>query len=1157
MAWDSTQTASMISGYQGMYSQQMGYAQQLSGFGYNPYAGNSGVMANNMTLGAMRGVGTAANFGMTALGVGAGMGVMAAGGGMLAATGVGLPIAAAGAAMGYAGHHMYEGASQQAALNQTLRGSFGFRNSQGGHGFNTADMAGIGGALRDMSHQFGSGGEITSFRELSSLAGKMGQMGFAQGVRDVQTFTKKFKEMTDALKTMAKDLGTTLEGAMEFAQQAKQSGVFGMGKTAAFTSMARQTAVSGGLAMSEVTAMAGIGSQISRSIGGLGSQGAIGGMRTIGQIGTATQMGVLSEEDIYNATGLTGAEGRQAFAAGNMSRTANFLKSGRGRRMISSMADRDGNLDQNALDQFMSGGMGVEETMGSWSGRKDKIGRANFIRNEGRLRGQVLEKIGGFGDAMQMMQWARSKGVDINNMDDRSMLFAQRQLGMGRDEADAAIKMAQNMPSILAQQNADASNDKLFQRLAQNRKTQGIEGIKNRFAQAQETVNGALEKAGQQIFNDTSSKIEGFLNKLAGVYVESSVQDIDRITRDIRGGGMKGAEARRQFLGQGRGAVNLKGVGMPDIGGGGGSLEESLRRGSDGDFASSLKADLKSSIGFYNGQTAKFLFQGQSGMSRAKASGYDLSGMGDSALSRKFSEIEAAKTAASKFDPTLDITEQSRKAISSAYAMGALDKTSGDVRMKKFEEAVLPNLSESEKARYKQAKTSVEKAQIIGNWEARSGISGPHSLANNIGLSSDITDRVARGFRSDQERQEFLGGLVGGGKQEMTMGEKVKAGVLTGLVNTATFGLGGFFLDKRIKNHVTGGRTDKTEEMGRIAESSQYISATAGLFSSDKTIREKGRAGLEGRLNSEKMSEVERGMYQDLMKFGSYDQLSGEARAAEAKKMGMSVEDADKRVLGIKQNYAFHQKKAQEEFTKREKQFHQDTFDRLQSKGVVGADGKLRKLSDKETASLGPGGAAFLEKVIAAEKRGGETGEFDYDQFDGDLEKMTVAQRRAVASKLGGTLTGAKASTMNVVASRMQKGKRLGEGGGLAYALGMDARSAKGLGSINFDNVDDLKRLAGEVGLDASKVTKDSDLAKLLRSAGKGSVGATADLKQQVDSAKAEEEKKKKQQSAEDDPNYQLMKKVEKHLEGMAKDTKSLPTISEGIWKQVQTEVNK
>ena len=553
-------------------SQRMTYGAQISqgdvyGGGYSSNgARGDALMASGLNrAGAIGAPIASAAFGMmggspamagiagagSALWGGAGLGG-AAMAGSVAALGA-LPMMAAGTMAGYAGSQMMAGAGQQSDLNNTLRSSYNFRNSQGGSGFNRGEMSSIGSMIRDMSGSFGPGGEVTGFHELTQLAGRMNSMGLAQGVKDVKDFSAKFKEMVTSLKHMATDLGTTLEGAMEFAAAAKQSGVFGMKGATAFAANARQAAVSGGLAVSEVTAAAYTGSQISRSIGGLGKQGMNAGMNTIARIGAELKMGVLTEEDIYNVTGLTGAEGQQAYATSQMSKTASFLQSGKGRRMIASMAGKDGTLDENAVQEFLAGGMDIPETRRLDNKMKSQVGKANFIRNEGRLRGAVMERFGGNPQTLQMIQWAQGKGININDDSDRAMLFAQRQLGLGRDDADNMVKEARALPQVMEYQRQSAIKDNEQKQFAMLAKGKGIEGVKQRFDQAKEEINNKLQSVGQNVFNAGSEYVESFLNKLVDHYVETQSANIDDAFHAMMGGGRSGRLAMQHTFGLGEG----------------------------------------------------------------------------------------------------------------------------------------------------------------------------------------------------------------------------------------------------------------------------------------------------------------------------------------------------------------------------------------------------------------------------------------------------------------------------------------------------------------------------------------------------------------------------------------------------------------------------
>ena len=512
-----------------MRSNSYNQADQLSSRALNYGMGIGAPIASGAAsvLGAtpssiLLGAGASAGYGAFTAGAGMGGIGTAAMGGMAAAMPMAGVVAGGAMAAMYVGNRMMEGAGQQQALNATLANSFQFQNPYGRKGFTHGDTRLIGSAMREMVSTSGPSGEMSSMSELTELSGKMGQMGMMRQVRDAQQFNEKFKELVKTVKTVATDLNTTLTQALDFMKSSEHSGIFGAVKQAQFARGAQGIASSSNLAMSEVTAMGNIGSQISRSYGGLGSQGAIGGMRAIGQIGAAVHAGVLSEEQIYNTTGQTGAEGRQALAASMMSQTGAFLKSGKGRWFMASMAGENGTIDEGAALRYMNGGLGVGDTRSMAGKHLSEVGRASFIRNEGRLRGAVMQRFGANAPAMALMGWASGHGIDINDMNDRSMLFAQRQLGMGRDELDTAVQMAQNMPKVLQEQQLEGSAAEVGKERSLARKRQGIEGFKHRYAAAKEKLNSSIEKVGSDIYSYMSNWAERKLMQ----YTNDAVSDL-------------------------------------------------------------------------------------------------------------------------------------------------------------------------------------------------------------------------------------------------------------------------------------------------------------------------------------------------------------------------------------------------------------------------------------------------------------------------------------------------------------------------------------------------------------------------------------------------------------------------------------------------------
>lgn len=564
MPFSSAEISASIGAFQGQAMNNMAYSQMI---GMGPF--NQGAISDRLAGGSMsRAAGIGGPLAMgglglmgldpMSLGLRAGMSAWGGGAGLMGAgvAGFGAMGMAAGGlgAVGFVGNQMLTGAQQQAHLNNNLRSNFNFINSAGTQGFGRTDMAQIGGMLRSSTHQVGPEGQIAGFGELTNLVQNMGKMGMTTAVRDVQEFGRKFREMLQATKTIARELGTSLEEAQQFMAAQRNSGIFKAADQAKFATQARGTSFAGGLALSEVTGMANVGAQISRSVGGLGRAGAFGGMRAIGQVGSALQTGAISEEDIYNSTGLTGADGRQALASNMMASGANFLRSGRGRWFLASMAGRNGQLDEESVSNWMSGGMDVGETKGQAYKNLGRVGRANFIRNEGRLRGSVLERFGAMAPTMAYQQWLSSRGYDPNNMDDKSMLAFQRFSGMGRDEADTAVSMVQKLPELMKQQRVSAADDTYASQLSSKRQTSGIEGMKRRFEQIREGIQGKMQQAGADVFTSASDMIEQWWNRVTGIYERRVTEGIDDLMESAKMGG-RGSADFSLALGGGRGMV--------------------------------------------------------------------------------------------------------------------------------------------------------------------------------------------------------------------------------------------------------------------------------------------------------------------------------------------------------------------------------------------------------------------------------------------------------------------------------------------------------------------------------------------------------------------------------------------------------------------------
>lgn len=670
--------------------------------------------------------------------------------GMAAAAGMGaFGLANAGMAAGsWAVGQMWQGAQQQQQFNGQMRSSFNFMTPTG-QGFNNSQLGQIGQQVRSLSQQIGPSGEMASFGELSSMAANMGRMGMGGGMRDVQEFGRKLREMVDTAKKMATELGTTLEGAQQQMSQMRNSGVFKTSDQVRMSSEMRAYSLAGNVAISELSSMAGIGSQVSRAVGGRGRAGAFAGMRTLGQIGLAQEAGVLSDEDIYNATGQHGAEGRQALAASQLQNSASWLRGGKGRRFLASISGANGQLDAGSVDAWMSGDMSTGSTMGNAYKNLNKVGRADFIRNEGRLRGSALEQFGGNIPAMALMQWAGSRGIDVNTMNDREMLFAQRHTGLGMEELESSVKMLRNMPQLQGQAKRTQMTDSYRQEMTALRKNSGVEGVKRQMEHMREGVTSKMQAIGSQMYTDLTGQVEDWLNKHGNTIVQEVSRDIDKNYESA----MKGNAAAARTFGVGRttsaaakalGAATKAGGGL-----GGGSMS-------------------------YDTFTKKLGFAGigigQSVEDRIKASGFGgmFEGVKDDAgVAKGMSDLMAAQRGMNNFgnDRASELGASLGDSLRSHYASGAVNLKGGE-RMSSVQSHLLKQAAAGDA----QAKELLKMMQTGNQEQAYAALAGAEkgfgldskTMIGAVSAAPAGLGALSTATMSDRERKAAYGKMASG-----------------------------------------------------------------------------------------------------------------------------------------------------------------------------------------------------------------------------------------------------------------------------------------------------------------------------------------------------------------------------------------------------------
>lgn len=1172
MPLSSAQIAQLNGSFTQQHMMQMQFAGMIAphGYnigGYNTGAQNEGMAARAMNAGSAIGA-PAAMLGLgvmgldpLSMGMRAGMGAAGAGFGMggaaLAGVAAGGAMAAGIGAVSYMGNQVMTGMQQGQQFNNAMRSGYSFFNPAGNHGrgFSEGDIRQIGGSVRGMAGEGGLTELGPSFNELGRLASNMGRMGLADGVRNAKEFNEKFREMIKSVKTIATDMGTTLEEAQKMMASMKGSGIFK--NHAGVGSAIRSASVAGGLATTEVTGMMNVGSQISRMFGGTGRQGALGGIRAIEQVGTAVQTGALSEEDIYQATGLTGAEGRQAMAQQNMMQTGSFLKSSKGRWLLASLAGKNGTLDQGSVNDFLTGGMSVGDTRAAAQRNLAGVGRANFIRNEGRLRGAVMEEFGGMAPAMAMMGWAQGKGIDVHSMGDREMLFMQRQLGMGRDEMDSMMKMVRKLPEMLQHRRESMQEDMGAREHGLRAQNSGIEGVKRQLEAARNKVNNEMQRAGQDILNVATDKVAEWGNRLAGKYEEHIIRGVREAHKAAMMGGRGGAEASSSLLG---GGGNFGGLGL-------GGPRENFSQSRYRDHVQDLQFSARLGTGGnMSAEMASLVGDNASALKKAYAD--ELGGLGGEDRMAAFKRHFGKDTALGKKFRAMDQREQA----------AFMQQMEGEIGMKSgrlsetFQVPGLPDLVGGSSLRTESQRTEALGRSILGLGQsglARSagGIGGVLGAAGGF-VGGTIGASIGGAIGSK------LGGL-GGQLVEELNGNAKMARAAGGMLDSAE--------GRRTAFDVLSGAAGSEDRLRMNIANIKGMAAERGGME-HLTDDEKGNLGFYNSVglaaDMNKLVSAKGGV--DKLTNADWDKLIATKKRQVAEMGGdpstVTRESVQQTVEGVSGAAGEQRKAVIRQLATQVGRDSKQEMQALRAGGIAklvgvrtGSDGRgaggtvvdtLMLTDDARTKLMKAGGQGAVqaaEMALAVQQLGLDAGRATSPEEQaailgkmhaagGDLYErmagMDVKSLRALGSSMAGTQVGGQASEMIMRGQAIEGGKRkFGAAGAIASQLGLSfgADEMKGLKGMSPEAAAAALAARMGVGNDAGFV---EGLKESIAAAGKkgGGIQGGALLQRALGNASEETKKKLEEQSRQQQsPEEKIIDKIgegNRYLEAMVKSSK-------------------
>ena len=383
----------------------------------------------------------------------------------------------------WAAQKVQEGVQQRREINNFLQTS-GYRFAGSGSGMETDPRRGAGlgaGARLEMTNfirERDVADPTLSTTELTDIMKSATNKGMFTGTQDMDDFKKKFKEITDAVKTVTRTLHQTLEEGMQTIKDLRSIGIEPgqardiVGKADAFGKMAGRTG----------TEMVNIGLQGAEMFRGTGVSmdiGMQGTMMNLAQVRASRDAGVLSQEAVAQAGG------EESLAMKMNARGLAFSQSAMGRGVGAAFFSQGiggaGFNQQAFMNNVMSGGGDFVDVAQS-AARNIANPRAliAYEANQEKFMSEVGKTFGGQGLQIMQMSSAMSQaqmlsqatGADMGDafnkiLRDRGVSSSEREAMMGQITGAGKIFEASKSASQATMEKEmieEASQNNLFYR---------------------------------------------------------------------------------------------------------------------------------------------------------------------------------------------------------------------------------------------------------------------------------------------------------------------------------------------------------------------------------------------------------------------------------------------------------------------------------------------------------------------------------------------------------------------------------------------------------------------------------------------------------------------------------------------------------------------
>lgn len=356
--------------------------------------------------------------------------------------------------------------------------------------------------------------------DLTQILQQGTQLGMFTGTRDAQDFQRRFKDITESVKTVTKLLHQTLEEGMKTIADLKSIGV----DPSRAREVAMQSDAMGKVAGRTAQEMVGLGLQGAEMFRGTGVQMGIGfqaSQMNLAAVRAARDFGTLSQEAISQAGGEEALALRMA--AGGLS----FAQSQQGRGFGAAFFQPGQGLNAGAFMQNMMAGGGnfIQNVQNAAQNLSSPARLIEYQANQEKIMTQMGAKFGGRGLEMAMLGSTAAfadyiaEATGANKTD--AFRLALKQQGKSTAEIDAYMAQIKDP-------------EKMFKSMQE-----GVEMTTNKLKMDEASENFVLTRMGAAVGDKVKGVIDLAARPLNSI-IDSMAQGVQNFTREQIYGAVQG-----------------------------------------------------------------------------------------------------------------------------------------------------------------------------------------------------------------------------------------------------------------------------------------------------------------------------------------------------------------------------------------------------------------------------------------------------------------------------------------------------------------------------------------------------------------------------------------------------------------------------------------